>query len=84
MSVGWSHVIYSTPPLYPSQHRYRFRLGEILEKVGMHGLDKNIIAVRAKEAEKEEARERHENDYVGDKDVINESENMHIDEMTRT
>ena len=50
----------------------------------MHGLDKNIVAVRAKEAEKEEAREGHKNDYVGDKDVINELENMHIDEKIRT
>ena len=45
--------------------QYRFVLGEILEKIGMYGLDKRVIDIRAKEAEKEEK----ELDSVGRDDV---------------
>jgi hypothetical protein len=61
-------------------------LGEILEKVGLYGLNENIIAIRAKEGEKEEEeleqqdKETQETDDVDDRAIIGELEETHIHE----
>ena len=59
-------------------------LGEILEQVGMYGLDKKIIEVRAKEGEVEEALERQEKGDIYEKNIIAELEKTHIDEKHDT
>lgn len=58
-------------------------LGEILEKIGMQGLDEKIIAIRAKEAEMEdEALEGQYKDDVDNEKIIDELEKTHIDTKT--
>jgi hypothetical protein len=59
-------------------------LGEILEQVGMYGLDKKIIEVRAKEGEVEEALERQEKGDIDENNIIAELEKTHIDEKHDT
>lgn len=55
-----------------------------MEKVGIHGLDEKVIAIRAREAEKEyETMDAQEKDDV-DKEIISELENTHIDEKVET
>jgi len=58
-----------------SDVRYRFVLGEILERVGLHGLDRKVIAVRAQEAEKEEALQAEKGKEVDETGLIKEMEN---------
>jgi hypothetical protein len=62
-------------------------LGEILEKVGLHGLDEKIIAARTKEGEMEEAAmegEGNESKQDGDdKELIGELEKTHISKDTQ-
>ena len=56
-------------------------LGEILEEVGMYGLDKKTIAARAKEGEEEEeALEAQEKGDINDEKITAELEKTHIDE----
>jgi hypothetical protein len=59
--------------------QYRFVLGEILEEIGMYGLDRKVIAIRAEEAEKEEK----ELDSVGrtDVDETDLTEKLHTTEL---
>jgi hypothetical protein len=60
-------------------------LGEILEQVGMYGLDKKIIEVRAKEGEvEEEALERQEKGDIDEKNIIAELEKTRIGEKHDT
>jgi hypothetical protein len=62
-------------------------LGEILEMVGLHGLDEKIIAKRVKEGEIEEAMlegEKDENDNKDEKEIIGELKKTHISEDTNT
>ena len=48
-------------------------LGEILEKVGLQGLDERIIAIRAREANDEErASEVQGNTASGDREIIDQ------------
>jgi len=61
--------------------QYRFVLGEILEKIGMYGLDKKIIDIRAKEAEKEDKElDRVGRDDVDENDLAKGMEAMDIKE----
>jgi hypothetical protein len=53
-------------------------LGEILQRVGLHGLDRKVIAIRAQEAEKEEELLEQGKD-VDEKELIREMENTHIE-----
>jgi hypothetical protein len=61
-------------------------LGEILKKVGLHGLNEHIIAIRAKEGEMKEeeleqqGNETQETEDVDDKAIIDELERTHIHE----
>jgi hypothetical protein len=61
-------------------------LGEILEKVGLHGLNENIIAIRAKEGEKEvgeleqQGKETQETEDVDGRAIIGELEKTYIHE----
>lgn len=70
--------------------RYRFVLGEILEKVGLCGLDENIIAIRAEEGEKEEkeleiqGKDMQGEEAVDDKALIGELEKTHLQENYET
>lgn len=76
---------YDVSGLVSGHLQYRFVLGEILEKVGMYGLDKKVIDVRAKEAEKEEK----ELDSVGHDDadaadIAEKLKNTEIKEDTKS
>jgi hypothetical protein len=78
-SVEWCPDTCSLSPSFGADSRYRFALGEILEKVGMHGLDHKTIAVRAQEGQKEEAELGKEGkEGVNEKDLFADLENTHI------
>lgn len=79
------HLQYISPQSCP-YNRYRFVLGEILEKVGLHGLNEKVIAIRAKEGEREEEQlevqvsDTQGGEAVDDKALIGELEKTHLHE----